>query len=223
MSRVRLATDVSDKLRAEPPTESVPKLVGPYVTISREAGAGGATIAKMVGEAMGWEVLDKELLQLMAEQHHQNFSNLEAIDEKNIGWFRNVFGNWLDHHLPTQEKYAIDLGQTALMAAHLGKVIFVGRGTNFLLPRTNGLAVRVIAPEKFRIDHTMRMKNCTREQAKRFIDETERARRDFVRTYFHRDITDPHAYDLLVNVENLGFQGATDLIVYTVNKRLPVH
>ena len=39
-----------------------------FLTISREAGAGGSEIAAIVGKRLGWEVLDKNLLDHVAER-----------------------------------------------------------------------------------------------------------------------------------------------------------
>src|SRR4051794_7115671 len=36
--------------------------LGPYITLTREAGAGSNEIARLVAQSLGWEVLDQELL-----------------------------------------------------------------------------------------------------------------------------------------------------------------
>ena len=49
-----------DRQQTAPPSSAAATAagVGPYLTISRESGAGGGQIARLVGEATGWEVLD---------------------------------------------------------------------------------------------------------------------------------------------------------------------
>ena len=42
---------------------STPKLC---ITISREAGARGSTVARLVGKKLGWTVYDQELLEYIA-------------------------------------------------------------------------------------------------------------------------------------------------------------
>jgi cytidylate kinase len=44
-----------------------PKRTGPFIAISRQSGADGTQIARLVGEELGWDVLDKEILDFMAE------------------------------------------------------------------------------------------------------------------------------------------------------------
>ena len=40
-----------------------------YVAISREAGAAGAIVARLVGEHLGWEVYDRNLLDQVAQRY----------------------------------------------------------------------------------------------------------------------------------------------------------
>ena len=44
------------------------------------------------------------------------------------------------------------------------------------------------------------------------MQETDAARRSFVKHHFHRDIADPLAYDLVVNTSQLGIDGAVAII-----------
>ena len=45
-----------------------------------------------------------------------------------------------------------------------------------------------------------------------YVEKTDAGRQEFVRHYFHRDIADPHQYDLMVNVERIGPQRTAQLI-----------
>jgi len=192
--------------------------LGPYVTVSREAGACGGEIAELVGEELGWEVLDKGLLDRVADRFHLSRSMLELVDETTSNWAFDILGTWLDRQIIPHEKYVAHLGRIALAAARRGNVIFVGRGVHFLLPRQSGLAVRLLAPEKYRVTQIMRRRQCDAEHARRWIKETDRGRREFVRRYFHHDIEDPHLYDLVINIEGLGPVGAVEQILTAIRK-----
>ena len=43
--------------------------------------------------------------------------------------------------------------------------------------------------------------------------KTDHDRREFVSRYFHRDTSDPHLYDLVLNVERLGPPAAAEQII----------
>jgi len=54
--------------------------VGPYVAISRETGAGGGEIARLVGEKLGWDFLDREIIDYMAEKYGTPRDLVEFVD-----------------------------------------------------------------------------------------------------------------------------------------------
>ena len=72
-----------------------------------------------------------------------------------------------------------------------------------LLPVDRTLQIRLIAPEQFRIDRFSRLQKITPAEAKRQIAEIDQGRDDFVRSYFHKDPTDPNNYDVVLNTARL--------------------
>jgi len=47
--------------------------------------------------------------------------------------------------------------------------------------------------------------------------KTDHDRQEFVAKFFHRDVTDPHLSNLLLNVEDLGLQGAVEQILVALS------
>jgi len=199
---------LEERRAAAPPEE----LIHPYVTISREAGADAGEIAQLVAAQCGWKVLDRELLDYMVEHYHWSRVALDYVDERTASWFHETFGKWLDEQFVSQAEYVSNLGKIVLMAAQHENMVFVGRGAKFMLPSEAGLAVRVIAPEKQRVRRIMERRQCSRHDAEKFIEETDKGRADFVWRYFHRDVADPHLYDLVINLEHTSRDGAAELI-----------
>lgn len=186
---------------------------GDFITLSREAGAGGGEIGEAVGRRLGWEVLDKGLLDRVAQGARLPRAMLDLVDETQSNWAYDVFGSWLDRRIVPHEKYMVHAARAVLAAARRGNVVLVGRGCQFLLPPGHGLAVRVIASEKYRVRRVMEKFNLSESQARQFIATLDRGRKEFVSRFFHRDVTDPHWYDLVINVEFLGPDAAVELIV----------
>jgi len=187
--------------------------LGNYITISREAGAGGSAIGDAVGQRLGWEVLDKNLLDCVAERFHLSRPMLEMVDETQSNWVYDVFGPWLDHQIITHEKYMTHLARIVVAAARRGNVVLVGRGGQFLLPRDRGLAVRIVASEKYRVRRLMEKFAIEEVQARQLLTTLDRGRREFVSRFFHRDLSDPHLYDLVINVEFLGPETVVEQIL----------
>ena len=184
-----------------------------YVAISREAGIDAAEIARPLGRQLGWEVLDRTLLDRVAERLHGSRTMLDVVDETQGNWVYDVLGAWIDGQIVTHEKYVACLTRVVRAAGRRGKAVFVGRGAQFLLPRDRGLAVRLVASERFRIERIMKSCALNEAQARRWMLKTDRDRHEFVSRYFHHDTTDPHLYDLVLNVESLGPVASIEQIV----------
>jgi cytidylate kinase len=187
--------------------------LGQYITISREAGAGGSEIAQRAAQALGWEVLDAKLVDCVAERSQLPRWVLELVDETEPNWAYDVLGAWLDRQIIPHQKYVVCLTRVILAAARRGNVVLVGRGANLLLPRSQGLAVRIIASEEYRLRHLMQEHGFAEAEARRYMAEVDRGRRDFVMRFFHHDIADPHLFDLVIQADRFGPDGAAEAIV----------
>lgn len=189
------------------------KRLGPFITISRQAGCGAEEVAQKVGEKLGWDVVDKNVLDAVAQRFCLERSQLDMMDEAPGNWVQDTLGQWLDPHVVSSEKFLSCLERVVWAAARKGNVVFVGRGIRFILPDDFGLAVRLVASEKYRVARIQREKGLAEAEARRFVQELEENRRQFVQRFFHKDVADPQWYDLVLNVERWGVEATADLIV----------
>jgi len=198
-----------------PPSErrAARKEVGPCITISRETGAGGSAIAKRVGEKLGWTVLDEKILDHLADQYGTPRKLIRIVDERYVPWIEELFETWVDGEAFSQATYMHRLGHLFFLAARRGNVVIVGRGAQFLLPHDCGLSVRIVAPLDFRVEQVLLRRGLSPKKARKFVEDTDRRRAAFIHKNFHRKATDPHLYDLVINVEKLVQEDAADLIV----------
>jgi cytidylate kinase len=201
------------------PAASAAALVRPYVAISREAGAGAIEIAELVSSRTGWNILDRELINHLADDNHWSRIAIEWVDERGTSWFHESFGKWLDPDLVSQSEYVSRLTHMALLAAHNESMIFVGRGVQFILPPEAGLTVRVIAPKPWRVERAMAKFDCGSREAEKIVNELDKGRADFVRRYFRRDVADPHLYDLVINLQHTSRKAAAELILESCRLR----
>jgi cytidylate kinase len=218
MRAYSLMQEIAEQAGAQRRIDRPHRQLGQFITLSREAGAGGSEIAALVGAKLGWEVLDKGLVDLVAERFGFSRDMLELVDETKANWAYDMLGPWLDPRIIPHEKYVCRLVRIIGAAVRRGNVVLVGRGARFLLPRDQGMAVRVIASEKYRLAHWMERHGLREAQARQRMAEVDRGRREFVLKYFHRDINDPHLFDLVIHVDRLGSEGAAELIVDTYRR-----
>ncbi|MBN2578766.1 MAG: cytidylate kinase-like family protein [Pirellulales bacterium] len=207
-----MAAEIRDRLiRVEDAHRLAPRQER-YLTIAREAGAGGGAIAALAGERLGWEVLDKNLLDRIAEQCPCCRMMLDLVDETPGSWLFDVLGTWMDKKIVPHNTFVAQLARVLLASVKRRNVVVVGRGAQFILPREKVFAVRIVASEAARVRRLMELKALKETEARCVLREIDRGRRDFVQRFFHRDVADPHLYDLVLNSQRLGIEGAVETL-----------
>jgi cytidylate kinase len=198
---------------------TLPGVVHPYVAISREAGAGGGEIGRLVAERLRCECFDNEILSFMADRYGLPKGLLRLVDETTSNWLNETLRLWLDRRAITQDEYVMHVGQLMVLAASQETAVFVGRGAQFVLPRERGLAVRVVAPFEQRIARTMERQGLDRAAASAHVRTTDEGRASYVRRQFHADLADVRLYDLVVNLEHLDLEAAAAVIATAFHRR----
>ena len=101
-----------------------------------------------------------------------------------------------------------------------GRVVLVGRGAQAVLAtRPNALHVYVIASRPFRRKVAIERLGVDPAAVDKVMDETDQHRNQYIKTHYGRDRQDLTQYDLVLNAERLGFEGAAELIVAEVKRR----
>jgi len=214
-----MGVEVRDRASRERCLEEIPRRTGPFVTISRQAAAGGTQVARIVADRLGWDCLDREILHYIAESCQLPEAILQHVDEARFNWLWDVFGAWLDRKTVTQTEYVSRLGRVLMLAARHGPTVIVGRGGQFILPRERGVLVRLVAPLRVRVERWAALQEIALQDAASWIESQDRDRTEFVKRYFHRDVADPECYDLVINMELLQPAEAADLIVHVCRSR----
>jgi cytidylate kinase len=191
------------------------------ICISREAGAGGGTIGRMVGTRLDWKVYDHEILEAIAHRMEVPTDDVRAFDEL----APSVVQDWIlplrEEHYAPQEAYLDHLAKLVEAIGRAGESVIVGRGANFLLPRGETLTVRVVAPLKARAARLAERMGVSVRTARRAARDLDRRRNQFDRTMHRADPTDPHNFDLVIDSNSLGLPIATEIIVRAVEAGLP--
>jgi cytidylate kinase len=201
----------------------------PVVTISRQFGAGGSSVAEIVAAELHAEVVDKKLIQEVARRLQVSTSEVSAEDERprpllerlvrsfstlepamGVGWSPPYPDPLFD---PRQA--IIELTEQVINeVADGGNVVIVGRGAGFCLrARANVFRVFLRAPEPMRIKTLMDRFGLTEAEARRRMHETDANRAAYTRQLYKRDWCDPDEYDLIVNTGRLGYQATAEVIL----------
>ena len=183
------------------------------ITISRESGAGGAVVAQEVGRLLGWPVYDRELLERIAEQAGLRSELLESLDEKRSHWLVEILEAVSGVSVMSGASYARHLAETILALASHGNCVIVGRGSTLIVPPKMSLRVRLVASLDDRTERECKRLGVSKAAAVEHVRTNDAHREGFVKDYFHRNVGDPHDYDLIVNTSRFTVEQAARIIV----------
>jgi cytidylate kinase len=178
------------------------------ITVSREYGAGGGEVARRLAEALGWELLDRELLHRAAAIEHIPDAELERLDEKALS-----MADRMRLH-PPHQRYMHGLTEAARQAAARGKVVLVGRGTRQLLgDMPDVFHLRLVAPLDWRVQRMALREGLSMEQARARCLEVDRSRDRFTRYFFGPDALQPEQYDVVANSDRVALDEVVALVL----------
>jgi cytidylate kinase len=182
------------------------------VTISREPGSGGRLVAAKLAEKLGIEVFHQEVIHEIAQSADVSEKLLETLDEKGLSTLQDWISSLVYDRYLWPDEYLQHLMKVIGTIGKHGHAVIVGRGANFILPSEKRFSVRIVAPQKWRIQNVSNEYKIPVEEARRRVMRTESDRRAFIRKYFNADIADPNNYDLVINAATLGVDDGVKLI-----------
>jgi cytidylate kinase len=197
------------------------------ITISRQFGAGGSTVAGMVAERLGWTVVDNELIDRVAVRAGLSPQEVAAQEESTPGLFDRIVlalaassqeiltPESAQAIKPMEEPRLVQITEKVVTeVAAAGRVVLVGRAATAVLAGEHAaIHARLVAPKPHRVEVVMRRSALDRKGAEEAIERIDSNRARYHREYYKRDWADPAGYHLVLNTEALGYEGATALIV----------
>lgn len=197
------------------------------ITVSRELGAGGGEVARRVASALGWRLVDNELVDQVAARSGLPREEVAEREERAPGFVDRLIRMAsravpelfpAAGELPEPERDEATLVRcTESIVAELadeGRVVLVGRAASAVLGQDrDALHVRIVAPRADRIAAVARARGVDPEGAAQLIDESDRNRERYHRQHYRRDWRDATSYHFVLNTGAIGLDGAVRMIV----------
>lgn len=190
------------------------------VTISRQAGAGGSEIARRLGEAFKMDLIGRQLIQHVAKSARMSTRVVEFLDEKAVSRIEAMINSLFATRHLSSDVYFRHLTRVIATIGEHGNAIVVGRGAHLLLPKEKTLRLRFIAPRDCRIGYFMKSRNMTRQEAVKYVEQRDADRAGFIEKYFKTEADDPSHFDLVVNTEMAGIEGAFLIVSAALRQRI---
>lgn len=196
------------------------------ITVSREFGAGGSEVARRVSEALGWQLVDNELIDRVAVRAGLPRDEVAQREERAPGFIERLaralatsapelFPAAPDRPPEREEATLVRITETVVAEiAAQGRVVVVGRAAPAVLAsERDALHVKLVAARAFRIRLTIERLGLDEKQAEKLLHETDASRARYHKQHYDRDWADPTNYHMVLNTAALGFDGATAVIV----------
>lgn len=216
-------------LKEKRDVDDFPEYGFPFVTVSRQAGAGGHLLSYVILSEFlkykenpvfeGWHVFDKELCEMVARDPLLQKDMEVLLNEKT----RSEFNDFVESlYTGRSEQHALykTTFKVVRMLALIGKVIIVGRGGSLItadLPQ--GIHIRLVAPETHRIIWMMKRFKLHKDEAREAVLKQDQDRRKLVKLFFNRDIEDPLLYDMVWNTGKVRLDVITQATIEMIKQR----
>ena len=201
----------------------------PFITISRETGAGAHNLADKILELIaleknnpileGWQICDQEICHQISQDPKLKVS-LESLL---VTEYRSPTEDLISQFITGesgQEKVLKKMFRLIRDLALFGKSIIIGRGAVCLtrdLPY--GIHVRLVASIESRIDLMVKFHKRNEKWARETILEQDKAKAALTKTFFHRDIDDPLLYDSIWNTDHVTIDEIARVVIDTIKKK----
>lgn len=201
-------------------------VVRPFVTISRQAGAGGITVSEKLAQYLNehdsklcpWTVFDQNLIEKVREEHNLPERFAPYMGEDKINEIDDTLEELFGLH-PAKWALVHRTTETILHLGQMGRCILVGRGAHVVTAKfPGGFHVRLIGSLEKRVRHIQEYYDFNRKEAAEFIKKEDRDRAGYVKKYFDRKIDDPLLYHLVINTDLVSYEDAAKIISAAVLK-----
>jgi hypothetical protein len=193
--------------------------LGLSIAVSREAGARGGSIARRVGEKLGWQVYDQELLEYMSQNPVIRQGTAEALSPACAAWVRRRLDELEATCSLSAHASVLHLAEVALALAAGGQVVLIGRGGGCVLPPETTLNVRVVAPLPDRVAYMGQWLRLPTPEAAERVRQRDERRAEYLTRHFGKPPAEVHQYDMVLNSSLLGEDGCAELIARAARLR----
>ncbi len=194
------------------------------ITISRQFGAGGITLGKMVAEKFGYSFADTEVISKIAKMANVSTNFVETVEKEAGGRFSKMISRMVSKPLVERilkdERGYIDeeiyLDYLVLIIAQIadeGDVVIMGRGSQYIL-NDHPDAYHLLMIDEFdsRVKFMMQHYDLSQKQAAQVVRAEDKRRLNLYHKLGKADYDDPRLYHLVLNMGRIDLPQALRLV-----------
>ncbi len=203
-----------------------------FITISREYGAGGSSVARLVADRLRWRLVDNQVVEEVARRAGLSTDDVARREERGPSFIERMaraLARATPELLTTGEFEAPEADEQRLVklteqvvadACGEGDAVLVGRAASALLARReDAFHVRLVAPADHRARVIADRLGVDEAEAARRIREVDANRARYHKQWYARDWRDSRNYHMTLDTARLGLERSAELVVVAVGDR----
>ena len=192
----------------------------PTICCSRKIGVGALEIADIIAKNINYKVVDRELLEHIAQEAKLSQKTVAYFDERYPGYLKEFAAFLFAEKSFIKSDYNRHLFNTVISLAGLEPTIFVGRGTHLIIPRDRVLAVRFICSDDHRIKRLSGILKVTEKDAADKLPQLDKEQRTYFKKAFGKKDAVPYEFDIVINCDYIkNTQDAADIVEQAFKKK----
>lgn len=194
------------------------------ITISREYGAGGSSVAHAIAERLGWRLVDNQLVEEIARRAGMTTAEAQERVERGPTFVERLIRALAASNPELLTPASVEppdaadaqlkqITEQVVSEAASNHAVLVGRAASAVIGRRDdAVHIKLVGSPEYRRQVIAERLGVTPEEAARKIRDVDAHRAEYHRRWYARDWTDPHNYHLVINVGWVGLDGAAELV-----------
>jgi len=200
------------------------------ITISRQFGAGGLTLGKMIADELGYTFADQDIVEKIAKEANVSPHWVETVEREAGGKLSRFITKMIskplvDRILKDEHGYIdeeIYLDYVVLIIAKIaeeGDVVILGRGSQYILnDHPNAYHILLINDLDNRVKFMMENYKLSQSKATQVVSREEKRRLNLFRRLGKTDYDSPTLYHLALNMGRINLAQALKLVTSLVKQ-----
>lgn len=194
------------------------------ITISRQFGAGGKTMGKIIAKKLGYTFVDNDIIEMVAEKANVSTNWVRFIENeagsKLLKFMSGMVSkSFMERFLEDERGYIDEEIYVDALHAIIGQIadegnaVIIGRGAQYILKdREDVFHLLLVADIEDRVKFMEEHYDLTPKQAYRVISREEKRRVNLYRIFGKEDYEQPYLYQMVLNLSRLTLEKATELV-----------
>jgi len=194
------------------------------ITISRQFGAGGITLGKMIAKELGYTFADEDIVKMVAKEANVSPHWVETVEKEAGGKLSRIVTKMVSKPLVERilkdERGYIDeemyLDYLVLIIAQIadeGDVIILGRGSQYILDdHPDACHILLINDFENRAKFMMEHYDLSQAKAEQVVNREDKRRMNLYRKLGKSDYDDSSLYHLVLNMGRINLEQALKLV-----------